>query len=258
MKLRSLMLALVAAVGMGSLPAQAVPVDLELVLAVDVSSSVNSIEYAGQRDGYVNAFNDSSIQNTILDTSEGRLGRIAVTYVEWSSAFSQQQRVSWSLIDSIESAQTFASSISGLTRSFGGSTGIGAAIEYSSSLFSFNQDTGYEGARKVIDISGDGRNNSGVAPSVARDNALTAGVSTINAIAIQDEDLEDYFVNNVIGGDGAFATFASNFEEDFTNSIGDKIFREVTGGDPVAVPEPATLGLLGLGLLGVFAGRRKV
>ena len=220
---------LLAAAALFPVTSQAVPmqVDLELVLAVDVSGSVDGSEYAGQKAGYIAAFNDAAIQSAI---TSGTYGSIAVTYVEWSSSSSQAQLVGWSLINDAASASAFANAISGTSRAFSGSTGVGAAIQYSSGLFSFNDPANaqYVGTRKVIDISGDGTNNSGIAPSTARDAALAAGVTTINAIAIQFPSLEDYFRNNVIGGANAFASFASNFEADFSQAIKDKLIREIT------------------------------
>ena len=238
------------------LQAQAMPmsVDLELVLAVDVSGSVDSNEYAGQKNGYINAFNSTAVQNAIMG---GDLGKIAVTYVEWSGFSQQEQLVDWSVIDSAASASLFASAIDNTNRAFSGATGVGSAIGYSTGLFSFNDPNNaqYVGNRKVIDISGDGTKNSGVDPATARNNALAAGVDTINAIAIESRPLEDYFRDNVIGGDGAFALFAEDFDDSFRSAIENKLEIEISGGTPVS--EPAIFGLLGLGVFSLVAARRR-
>lgn len=234
-----------------------VAVDLELVLAVDVSGSVSTAEYNGQRNGYIAAFNDAAVQGAMFDTDGGnRLGKIAVTYVEWDHG--QETVLGWTLISNPTEASDFASAIAAASRSGSGSTGIGSAVDYSAGLFSFNDLTNaaFVGNRQVIDVSGDGTRNTGSDPEAARDDALAAGVDAINGIAIGSESLRQYYEDNVIGGAGSFALLATNFEESFTSGIKKKLFHEITGTTPV--PEPATLGLLGLGMMGLFLRRRRM
>ena len=252
----------------GSLaPAAAAPilVDVELVLAVDVSGSISDAEFASQRAGYVQAFQSVAVKSAIAG---GPLGRIAATVVYWSGAGDQVQVVPWSLIDSAAAADAFATAIAGTTRSFSEATSISEAITFSTALFGPNDFIG----RRVIDVSSDGKNNDIPGGGCAVDSATCLGALTsardaaavasvqINGLPITAElaDLDAYFKANVITPlPVAFTVPASDFDLDsFGASIQLKLAREVT-----IMPSPETLVLLGLGLLcvgllGRYVGRR--
>jgi hypothetical protein len=224
-------------------------VDLELSLLVDVSGSIDATEYNLQKQGYVQAFQSAGVQNAIL---AGSLGRIAVSYIEWSGSAQQSQLVGWTLIDSVASANNFAAAINGVSRAFSGQTSISGALDFATPLFFSNSFTA---SRQVIDISGDGANNSGRAANLARDDALAAGVDTINGIVILGEGgLQTFYQDNVVGGANAFLEVADSFG-DFAAAIDRKLVREISN---VAVPEPSTYGLMGAAaLLGMIALRRR-
>lgn len=231
--------------------AWATPVGLELVLLVDVSGSVDSTEYALQKTGYVNAFQSAALQSAILGSVDGS---IAVTYVEWSGNNQQSQQVGWTLINSAATANAFAAAIAGTPRLFSGNTAVQDAMMFGAGLFAAN---GFEGARLVIDVSGDGADNNTTDcntssnPACGRQFALGLGVNEINGLPILGESgLLAYYQNYVQGGAGSF-TVAVNSFDDFGAAVQDKLEREIN-----PVPEPGTLLLLGGGITALVVRRR--
>jgi hypothetical protein len=220
----------------------ATPVSLELMLLVDVSGSVDSSEYNLQKQGYVDAFNDAAIQALIA----GATGGIAVAYAEWSGAGEQSLLVNWTHLTDAASSSAFATAIGGTSRAFGGSTAPGSAINWSVPLFA----NGFEGARTVIDVSGDGSQNDGANTASAAAAAHALGY-TVNGLPIlgSEANLDTWYQNNIVTPGGGFLVVASGFD-DFSAAVTRKIGREIT-----PAPEPATMSLLALGL--AAAARRR-
>jgi len=227
----------VAAAQAVAAPGKTVPVDIELVLAVDVSRSIDADEFELQRQGYARAIVSPAVLSAI---QTGSIGAIAVTYVEWSGADQQRTVVDWTLVRDQGSAQDFAAAILAAPRSFAAYTSISGAIDYSVRLFDGNR---YEGSRQVIDISGDGSNNSGRPVWLARDAAIEGGI-TINGLTIINDrpnpfsrpepKLDDYYRENVVGGTGAFVMIAEDFTA-FSSAILSKLIKEVAD-----APQPPT------------------
>lgn len=204
--------------------AQAIPVDLALVLAVDCSRSIDADEFALQIKGYAEAFRHPTILNAIVS---GVYRAIAVTYVQWAGPFLQNQVIPWTMINDAESAEEFSDRMAGVPRViFGGGTSLSGAIDYARTLF---RNAGYEPQRRVIDVSGDGINNSGRLVQSARDDAVAAGI-TINGLAILTEiaGLDRYFNEFMVGGPGAFVIAVESFD-DFAQAVLNKLIREIAG-----------------------------
>ena len=236
--------ALLVMAGITAGPASASDVRLELSLLVDDSGSVSSTEFNLQKTGYVNVFNNTFYNNVIGS------GAIAVNLVYWSGASQQNEVVPWTILNSQTAVDNFRTAISATTQQFSGLTAPGSAINYAVTSLLNN---GISSDRQVIDISGDGSQNDGFTTATARNNALTAGIDAINGLAIlgSEANLETWYNNNIKGGTGAFVLVANDFG-DFSTAINQKITREIIG-----TPEPLTLLLLGLGLVGVAGLRRK-
>ena len=198
-------------------------VDIELVLAVDTSGSIDAEEYQMQHEGYAEAFTSAAVIEAI---QAGTLQAIAVTYVEWSGLGHQKQLVPWTVVRNREDAVAFAKQIKAAPRSYSDWTSISDAIDFSVRLF---DDNGFEGLRLVLDISGDGINNNGRPVQAARDDAVAKGI-VINGLPILNEDptLDRYFADNVIGGPGAFKVAVQDFET-FASSLMSKLVREIAG-----------------------------
>lgn len=210
-------------------------VDLELVLAVDISNSMDDDELRLQRDGYVSAFRHPEVLQAI---SSGRHGRIAVTYVEWAGETLQFVRVPWTLIDSDTAAELFAERLENEPLKNASRTSLSGVLGKAVGLFSGN---GYSGTRRVIDISGDGTNNSGSPVAEMRDRVVQRGI-TINGLPLMLRpaylsgfsdavELNDFYRDCVIGGTGAFLITVEKLSE-LTIAIRQKLILEMAGRQP--------------------------
>ena len=211
-------------------PVQAgLPVDVALVIAVDISLSMDPGEQALQRDGYVEAFRHPDLLPTI---ENGLFQRIAVTYVEWGSATDQAVVLPWTVVEDARSAESVAAYLEATPIRRSRSTSISGAIDFAMELFEIKD---VEAIRRVIDISGDGPNNDGRPVLDARADALAAGV-TINGLPVMLRpmgfspwsipDLDIYYTDCVIGGPGAFVLPARD-PADFKAAIRQKLLLEI-------------------------------
>lgn len=206
-------------------PALAQPaIDLQLVLAVDVSGSVNEARFELQKEGYTAAFRSPKL----LDAIRAGPGQaIAVTMMQWTGPSLQVQVVPWMLVSDEASMHAVADAIERAPRQlFSGGTSISGAIDHAATLFA---KTEFKAARRVIDVSGDGANNRGRPVTDARDEAVQAGIA-INGLPILalEPDLERYYLSNVVGGPGAFVVAAQTYET-FADAILKKLVTEIAG-----------------------------
>jgi hypothetical protein len=209
-------------------------VDLELVLAVDISYSMDADELRLQRDGYISAITSRQVLDAIR---EGPHGRIAVAYVEWAGANQQSTIIDWQIIDGPASAQEFADMLAETPPNRAYRTSISGALTYSAKLFGLSP---YQGERRVIDISGDGPNNQGTAVTSARDQVVAQGIringlplilKTPNSFSLDVQSLEDYYRDCVIGGPGAFV-IAVKDKGRFADAIRTKLVLEIAAAEP--------------------------
>ena len=220
--------------------ANAIPVDVELVIAVDISYSMDPDEQALQREGYVLALTSKEFLQALR---QGAHGKIAVTYFEWAGQLDQKIVMPWRVIDGPESADAVAAEIARAPIRRASRTSISGALRFAKPLF---DDSGYKGLRRVIDVSGDGANNSGPLVEITRDDVLAAGI-TINGLPIMlkrphtgtmdIQNLDEYYEDCVIGGPGAFV-IPIRERGKFIEATRTKLILEVAGRqpDPQIVP----------------------
>jgi hypothetical protein len=214
--------------------ASAVPVDVELMIAVDVSYSMDPDEQALQREGYVLALTSKEFLQALR---QGAHGKIAITYFEWAGQLDQKILMPWRVIDGPESADAVAAEIARAPYRRASRTSISGALRFAKPLF---DDSGYKGLRRVIDVSGDGANNAGPLVELTRDDVLAAGI-TINGLPIMLKrpytgtmdiaNLDEYYEDCVIGGPGAFV-IPIREREKFIEATRTKLVLEIAGRQP--------------------------
>jgi hypothetical protein len=220
----------------------AIPVDVELVLAVDVSYSMDPDEQALQREGYTMALTSKEFMRALR---EGTNARIAITYIEWAGQFDQRVIMPWRLVEGPESADAVAAEISAAPYRRASRTSISGGLRFAKTLF---DNSGYRGLRRVIDVSGDGANNSGPPIVPMRDEVLAAGI-TINGLPIMlkrpnpgtmdIENLDVYYEDCVIGGPGAFVVPIRERAK-FIEATRTKLVLEIAGRQPEPRVIPAS------------------
>jgi hypothetical protein len=220
----------------------AIPVDVELVIAVDVSYSMDPEEQALQREGYIMALTSREFMHALR---QGAHGKIAIIYFEWAGQYDQKIVMPWRLIEGPESADAVANEIAGAPYRRASRTSIAGALTFAKPLF---DASGYRGLRRVIDVSGDGANNAGPLIVPTRDDVLAAGI-TINGLPIMlkrpnpgtmdIEDLDVYYEDCVIGGPGAFVV-PIHERQQFVEATRIKLVLEISSREPEPRIVPAS------------------
>ena len=252
--MKHLLNALLAAALLGAPPATAgdaprpaqwqpdgIEVDVELVLAVDVSRSVSPNELEIQRRGYAEAITSPEVLEAVRN---GLLGRIAVTYMEWAGTWAQRTVVDWTVIETEDDARAFAAALTARFDPTLRRTSISAALLSAAEAF---EDNGYDGLRQVIDISGDGPNNEGLPVLEARDTVLARGI-VINGLPLMTregmgsqwhlDNLDIYYQTCVVGGPGSFVIPVTEWE-DFSAAVRRKLILEIASAPSGATLVPA-------------------
>jgi Protein of unknown function (DUF1194) len=220
---RTLIAGLLCGVGIAAAHAEGEEVDLALVLAVDCSFSVDTREFLLQMEGLGRAFQDKRIKQAIMN---GPTGRIAISVIEWSDEASQTIALPWTIIDSEAQSEQVGERIKTLKRRLAeGGTSISSALLYAEAMLS----EAPRAARRVVDLSSDGRNNIGVPVAAVRDRLVAKGI-TINGLPIRNEwpTLDSYFEKQVVGGPDHFLVPAEDYSA-YGEAILTKLLREITG-----------------------------
>ncbi|MPZ57457.1 MAG: DUF1194 domain-containing protein [Rhizobiales bacterium] len=239
-----LVAAFTALISLGGVAIATEATDLLLVLAADVSRSVDYQKFQLQREGYATAMSDPRVVEAIRS---GPHGRIAVSFVEWSGFGAHKLVVDWTVIGDAASARAFGDRIQEAPRSFADRTSISGGIDFAVQQLGRSS---YDAGRRVIDISGDGTNNAGRDVDLARNDAVAKGI-TINGLVILSErpipwnpehtnprgGLAQYYREHVIGGPGAFVMVAEDFKS-FGRALTSKLVAEIARTAP---PSRATL-----------------
>lgn len=230
---------LLAAAGGFAAQAFAEPVDVELILAVDVSLSMSPEELAIQRDGYAAALTHEQVIRAIED---GMHGRIALAYVEWAGDSVQHVIVPWTIVANGEDARRVAERLTIAPSNSARRTSISGMLDFAADLFA---ESAHRGMRRVVDVSGDGPNNQGV-PVVEARNALVAQGVTVNGLPLMTTgrgytsrydlaELDAYYRDCVIGGPGAFMIPVNDWSQ-FPEAVRRKLVLELAGGGGRALP----------------------